>query len=82
MHLGIAKARRKAGQPTAIAVWTMLAFALAGCAAGMGSNPGTPANEPVTYVGVFTGEIVDGMPLYRFPPIYVVGSRRSAGPGM
>lgn len=26
-------------------------------------------------VGVFTGEFVDGAPVYRFPPVVVVGSR-------
>jgi hypothetical protein len=26
---------------------------------------------------VFTGEFVDGLPLYRFPTIVVIGSRRS-----
>ena len=37
-------------------------------------------NSPATeapYVGVFTGELVDGKPLYRFPSIEVIGSRHS-----
>ena len=36
-----------------------------------------PSTEAVPYVGVFTGEFVDGKPLYRFPTIEVVGSRSS-----
>jgi hypothetical protein len=35
----------------------------------------------VPYVGVFTGEFVDGKPLYRFPTIEVVVSRSSIAPG-
>ena len=38
--------------------------------------------EVTPYVGVFTGEFVDGVPLYRFPAIHVVGSRSSVAPGM
>ena len=45
----------------------LLVVGLAGCAAGP-----TPRPE---YVGVFTGEFVDGLPLYRFPTIEVVGLR-------
>ena len=71
--------RRQASRPAA---WIVLALALGGCAAGMRFNPGVPASEPVTYVGMFTGEFLDGMPLYRFPPIYVVGSRKSAAPDL
>jgi hypothetical protein len=82
MHPGIATVGRKERPATVIAVWTMLALALGGCAAGTGPNLGSPASEPVTYVGVFTGEFVDGIPLYQFPPIFVVGSRRSVAPDM
>jgi hypothetical protein len=46
----------------------LVACALAACASA-------PARAP--YVGVFTGEYVDGLPLYRLPTIEVVGSRRS-----
>ncbi len=56
-----------------------LAIALAGCAASMSDRSSGPAAEETHYVGVFTGEYVDGKPLYRFPPIYVVGSRSGAG---
>ncbi|HTR56574.1 MAG TPA: hypothetical protein VMM27_00190 [Casimicrobiaceae bacterium] len=47
----------------------MAAIALAGCAA--------PSRQPDegSYVGVFTGEYVDGVPLYRLPPVEVVGFR-------
>jgi len=49
----------------------IVAFALgiAGCA----SAP----TATTAYVGEFTGEFVDGVPLYRFPAIEVVGTRRS-----
>jgi hypothetical protein len=81
MHPIRVKTGRKARPAAMIAVWTVLVLALAGCA-GAGSNPGSPASVPVTYVGTFTGEYLDGMPLYQFPPIYVVGSRRSAAPDL
>ena len=45
---------------------------LAGCAA---VPPGTASRA---YVGTFTGQFVDGLPLFRFPTIEVVGSRASA----
>jgi len=34
------------------------------------------------YVGEFTGEFVEGIPLYRFPAIEVVGIRRSVDKDM
>ena len=43
--------------------------------------PGSPSTEAAPYVGVFTGEFVDGKPLYRLPTIEVFGSRKSAAPG-
>ncbi len=66
-----------------IAVATLLVLGLAGCAADLGGRSGNSAgnsggkNGP--NVGVFTGEYVDGKPLYRFPPIYIVGLRSSVG---
>ena len=54
-----------------LAIGLLLAAALAGCA----SLDARPA-----YVGVFTGEIVDGRPLVRFPAIEVVGYRRGVAP--
>jgi len=66
------------------ALWVALASALvlglAGCAAELGLKPSSSPLEAAPYVGVFTGEYVDGLPLYRFPPILVIGSRRSVGP--
>jgi hypothetical protein len=58
-----------------VAVATALVLGLAGCAAAPGPKPSTSPSEAAPYVGVFTGEFVDGRPLYRFPPILVVGSR-------
>jgi len=58
-----------------VAVATALVLGLAGCATEPGSKP-----EAAPYVGVFTGEFVDGMPLYRFPPILVIGSRNKVEP--
>ena len=62
-----------------IAVAT-LALGLAGCAAELGPKPSGWTLEAAPYVGVFTGEFVDGKPLYRFPPILVIGSRSAIGP--
>jgi len=73
-------------RPDIAAMWfavaTALLLVLAGCAAERGSKPSSSPFEPASYVGVFTGEFVDGRPLYRFPPILVVGSRRSVAPDM
>ncbi len=63
-----------------IAVATVLMLGLAGCAGELGSKPSSSAPEAAPYVGVFTGEFVDGKPVYRFPPLVVVGSRSSVGP--
>ena len=66
------------------ATWVALAFALAlvltGCAAELGPKPSNSPLEAVPYVGVFTGEFVDGRPLYRFPSILVIGSRNGVEP--
>lgn len=58
-----------------ITVATALVLGLAGCAAKLGPTPSSPPLEAAPYVGVFTGEYVDGKPLYRFPPILVIGKR-------
>jgi len=55
------------------AILALLVLALAGCASGL-PHTGDASRPP--YVGVFTGEFVDGLPLYRLPTIEVVGSRR------
>ena len=49
-----------------IAIAAFLVLALAGCAELTTRPP---------YVGEFTGEYVDGKPLYRLPSIQVVGYR-------
>ena len=64
-----------AGTLTVIVI--LLVLGLAGCAAELRGRD--PAAEDAAYVGLFTGEYVDGKPLYRFPPILVIGSRSSVG---
>ena len=64
---------------TAVAVGALLLAA--GCASELTRGPDRPPADAAPYVGVFTGEFVDGKPLYRFPTIEVVGSRSSVGPG-
>ena len=66
---------------TAFATVALLIVGLAGCASELGPSPNRPPADAASYVGVFTGEFVDGKPLYRFPAIEVVGSRSSIGPG-
>ena len=80
MHSGIVQVAGKVRGGPWIAIATLLVLALAGCAAELGTRPGSSASEAEPYIGVFTGEFVDGKPLYRFPPIHVVGSRSSVGP--
>ena len=63
-----------------VAVATALVLGLAGCAAELGPKPSSPPVEAAPYVGVFTGEFVDGKPLYRLPPILVIGLRSTVGP--
>jgi hypothetical protein len=71
-------------RPEISAIWVVVATALvlglAGCAAELGHKPSSSPLEAAPYVGVFTGEFVDGRPLYRFPPILVIGSRYNVGP--
>jgi hypothetical protein len=56
----------------------LLVVTLVGCA-GMSAEPSKGRAEGNPYVGVFTGEYVDDLPLYRLPSIRVVGSRSAAG---
>ena len=63
------------------ALVALLVVGLAGCASGPTPSPGSSSTETAPYVGVFTGELVDGKPLYRLPTIEVVGSRSRAAPG-
>jgi len=60
---------------TATAVAIVVMALVSGCA---GSGPFDEARRTTEYVGAFTGRFVDGLPLYRLPPIDVVGTRRSA----
>ena len=61
---------------TAIVGAPALIAGLAACAPDFAWGPGRdPADEYPQ--GVFTGELVGGLPLYRFPTIVVVGSRSS-----
>jgi hypothetical protein len=55
----------------AIVLSILATLALGGCA--------TAPDTAQSYVGVFSGEYVDGLPLYRFPVIDVVGKRRGGG---
>ena len=63
----------------AFAAGALLIVGLAGCASELTPRPNRPPADAAPYVGVFTGEFVDGKPLYRFPTIEVVGSRSSIG---
>jgi len=58
-------------------VLAIVVLGLAGCASDLPTRPNTAAKD-APYVGVFTGEFVDGRPLYRFPSIEVIGSRSGA----
>ena len=66
---------------TAFAAAVLMVVGLAGCAAELTLGPSRVPADAAPFVGVFTGEFVDGKPLYRFPTIEVVGSRRSIAPG-
>lgn len=71
--------RRRTREHANAGAWLALAafiIELAGCAPGSSLPPANPSME-APMQGVFTGEYVDGKPLYRLPPIEVVGSRSS-----
>jgi len=63
-----------------LAALMLMIAGLAGCASGVSQKVSIPPASAAPYVGVFTGEFVDGKPLYRFPAIEIVGSRSSIGP--
>jgi hypothetical protein len=63
-----------------LAALMLMITGLAGCASGVSQKVSIPPANAAPYVGVFTGEFVDGKPLYRFPAIEIVGSRSSIGP--
>ena len=64
-----------------LAAVALLIVGFAGCASELAPRQDGPPASAAPYVGVFTGEFVDGKPLYRFPAIEVVGSQGSSGPG-
>jgi hypothetical protein len=72
---------RRTDARAAFATVALLIVGLAGCASELTPRPNRPPADAAPYVGVFTGEFVDGMPLFRFPTIEVVGSRSSIRPG-
>ena len=57
-------------RPGYLYVALAIAVVLCGCA-----SLGDPSTDRRSYVGVFTGDFVDGLPLYRLPSITVVGRR-------
>jgi len=71
----------RAGARALLGIVILLAAGLGGCATDPTSRSGMPSTEAAPYAGVFTGEFVDGKPLYRFPTIEVVGTRSSVAPG-
>jgi hypothetical protein len=81
MHSRNLHAQHRTDAHIAFAAVALLVVGLAGCASELTPRPDVPPVGAAPYVGVFTGELVDGKPLYRFPAIEVVGSRSSYGPG-
>jgi len=79
MQRNIGQVNRSTRWRTSIAVAALVVLGLAGCAADRGGRAANPGDENGSSVGVFTGEYVDGKPLYRFPAIYIVGLRSSVG---
>jgi hypothetical protein len=79
MHLRNLQLEHRTHALTALAA-ALLIVGLAGCASELTPVPHLPPADAAPYVGVFTGEFVDGKPLYRFPTIEVVGRRSSIGP--
>jgi hypothetical protein len=73
--------RTWAGVPTrvSIAIATFFALGLTGCAAESSGSFNRTALQDSPNVGVFTGEYVDGLPLFRLPAIQVIGSRGELG---
>jgi hypothetical protein len=75
MHPNPVQLDGEARAGTSIAIAVLLVLGLAGCAAELRGRPDSSAVEDAPSVGVFTGDYVDGKPLFRFPPIHIVGSR-------
>jgi hypothetical protein len=81
MYLRKLRVEHRTDARTAFATVALLMAGLTGCASELTPRPSHPPADAAPYVGVFTGEFVDGKPVYRFPTIEVVGSRTSIGPG-
>ena len=81
MHPSNPHLEHRTNARVAFATVALLVVGLSGCASELMPRPNGPPAGAAPYVGVFTGELVDGKPLYRFPVIEVVGSRSSSGPG-
>jgi hypothetical protein len=81
MNLRNLQCRQSTDACTAFAAVALLMLGVAGCASDLTSTPSRAPADLAPYEGVFTGEFVDGKPLYRFPTIEVVGSRSSIEPG-
>src|SRR4051812_37324228 len=78
MHPNRVRVDGRARMCAAAAIVTLLAIAFSGCAVEIGARASDSAGPALPYAGFFTGQYVEGKPLYRFPPIYVVGSRSNA----
>ncbi|HQR12515.1 MAG TPA: hypothetical protein PLW68_14415 [Casimicrobiaceae bacterium] len=78
-HQGIRPAGAEVRAHMSIAIAASFVLGLAGCAAGFNGSYGGSAQQDSVIVGVFTGEYVDGKPLFRLPAIQVVGSRSDLG---
>lgn len=62
------------GRAACLSLAVAITIGLSGCA-----SVGRSGVDRQSYVGVFTGDFVDGLPLYRLPSITVVGTRDDVG---
>src|SRR4029077_19466439 len=69
---GVSKALRASGMLALAAT-----VALGARAEAADPRPTTKVSAETQLVGVFTGEYVNGAPLYRLPPLMVVASRKA-----
>lgn len=72
----------RSGARAWIAMAGLVGAGLAGCAGEPAVRPESAPPDSAPYVGAFTGQFVDGKPLYRLPTIEVVGSRLLGLPGI
>ena len=82
MHSRNHRVEHETNARAALAMLALLVLGLAGCASGLTPKSSHSPVDTAPYVGQFTGEFVDGMPLYRFPTIEVVGSRSDVDAGI